>query len=293
VYWSIPAGGHWSVKGFPADGGDFERVYMSDRLEEALSAADDWLEGKKPGAVPDPGGGEPVPTPAAGTGLKYRPDKSTIARAKKVALTDISDLRGMPGITPEKVETTFKEWMKGKQVTRFMEDDHLLELLTSKDKRFKSQFETGHSGGYMSPETRRRAEKRGLGLPEDLPHRERPIYGFIEGGATSYGNCRVFFKHSVDARTTITCGDSLSDFESGSMVGTPFLDPGLEGVDSRSRSVVARDAMSMSYMESQTYGGIGIDEVDKVVFHTSRTDRRTVTKIKAELDKLGIPYEER
>jgi hypothetical protein len=88
------------------------------------------------------------------------------------------------------------------------------------EKRFKSQFETGTSGGFFSPDTRRAIEDKYMGIPKDTPDELRPIYGFQlgegegdevtrSGAAKGYGTIVVKLKDDVRGRTTMTAGDSL------------------------------------------------------------------------------------
>ena len=88
------------------------------------------------------------------------------------------------------------------------------------EKRFKSQFETGTSGGFFNPETRRYIEDKYMGIPKDTPDELRPIYGFQlgegegdevtrSGAAKAYGTIVVKLKDDVRGRTTMTAGDSL------------------------------------------------------------------------------------
>lgn len=91
-------------------------------------------------------------------------------------------------------------------------DDHLEDLL--KDKRMKTQFETGRSNGAYSPEMRAFLEKYQFGYADTVPVDIRPVYGYVDlphvtEGTEWYGGCQFYLKPSVRARTTITAGDSL------------------------------------------------------------------------------------
>ena len=89
-----------------------------------------------------------------------------------------------------------------------------------RDKRMKSQFESGTSGGAFSPKTRVRIENALMGIPEELPDELRPIYGFQlgeedgdsvtrSGAAIAYGSVVLKLKDNLRGRTTMVAGDSL------------------------------------------------------------------------------------
>lgn len=94
---------------------------------------------------------------------------------------------------------------------------------------FKNQFETGKSDGYYSPSTRRQTESRAFGTQYDLDGKERPKYGYVDGGnASGYGDNIFTFKPSAKNNATFTLGDSLDDQLVGSRYGfadwTPVID---------------------------------------------------------------------
>jgi hypothetical protein len=106
------------------------------------------------------------------------------------------------------------------------------------DGRFRTQFETGKSGGLLNTDLRTRVERNLFG---DLtPNQERPIYGYLDAFDTAadheildqYGELRVVLKDEVRDRTTWTGEDSLSrvfDPTAGefvpSSVPSPLNDP--------------------------------------------------------------------
>jgi hypothetical protein len=121
--------------------------------------------------------------------------------------------------------------------------DHPLDII--KDRRFKSQHETGHSAGWNDPELRARTEAdkfEGYGYDQESDPQDtrRPIYGYVRraGGehvadpnhqfgdsdALSYGSVRFHMKRTGPYETTVTRGDSLDD------EGLPFTTHDIENV---------------------------------------------------------------
>jgi Protein of unknown function (DUF3626) len=107
-----------------------------------------------------------------------------------------------------------------------------------RDGRFKSQFESGASRGYYSPDTRAEHEHEMFGYPEDLPAEKRPIYGYLSGsseqqygGADNYGSVMFRLKDGVNQRTTFTLGDSLANQQ---MRPVPLTPRGRVGTGGRS-----------------------------------------------------------
>ena len=103
------------------------------------------------------------------------------------------------------------------------------------DGRFKSQFETGKSGGSYDPAFRRKAEKEQMGYKKSTLKQDRPIYGMLfEGKDTSkisptqfggvhYGDVVAILKPSVKTHSTVTFEDSLSVH--GGVCTSPLLKP--------------------------------------------------------------------
>jgi TP901 family phage tail tape measure protein len=60
-----------------------------------------------------------------------------------------------------------------------MKSDDFMSLVNSKDKRYKSVFETGKSYAGDTPEKRAIAEKALLGLKENADPASRPVYGYL------------------------------------------------------------------------------------------------------------------
>lgn len=158
----------------------------------------------------------------------------------------------------------------GKVCKRIWEKD-LIRVLTDPEHRLKTQFETGHSDGAFAPDYRRKAEYKGMGAPNDLDPRMRPIYGYIPQTTDytgHYGNIRLVFKDSVRKRTTFTVGDSLGMFASDEVIATPVTHPGIGSSDNQIEDIAFRGGIGhASYLECQITGGATMFEVEEVVFH--------------------------
>ncbi len=147
------------------------------------------------------------------------------------------------------------------------------------DGRFKSQFETGTSGGAFAPYRRKEAEFWGLGATNELPDKKRPIYGYVAtekaDRAYPYGPIEFVLKERVKDRTTITFGDSLGRFDGTNLVGAPVrsLDTGCW--DRRVWDAYVGDWRAMSYIEAQIHGGVSLQDVEKVVFHVQAFSQGT------------------
>jgi len=163
--------------------------------------------------------------------------------------------------------------------------------------RFKSQFETGKSGGTLDISMRRDAEKIGLGLPENLEFNKRPVYGYLEykgqeGSVSMYGDIKIILnKDAIINRSTMTVGDSLRLFDGGEAFGTPLSNPGIEGMteyDAAEKIVQlikggVKD--TARYLEMQVYHGVSVTDIKEVVFM-----HRIDMDIAKKLDAQGIKW---
>ena len=135
--------------------------------------------------------------------------------------------------------------------------------------RFKTQFETGTSGGAYDPEYRKAGEARGFGIPEDINVTERPVYGYIDvpdgDNASSYGPVKFVLKPEVKRRATVTVGDSIDLINDGEIVGTPALAPGPGSLYHNARRLAKGEA-PRGYIEAQIQGGVTTADVAEVVF---------------------------
>lgn len=146
------------------------------------------------------------------------------------------------------------------------------------DGRFKSQFETGTSGGALLPEIRAAQEEMFFGYPQDMPAERRPLYGWLEHPDAphlqeqiprQYGTVTWHIKEDVKARTTVTFLDSLSR----PVVPGPIRNPGWRatappgysdpGVFPGAISDHLHDTgLVDDVIETQYHGGLSLDDVE-------------------------------
>lgn len=159
----------------------------------------------------------------------------------------------------------------------------------AKDGRFKTQHEIGDPSRYTHYDPRMRvlAERNGLGVPEESPVEDRPVYGYFqtEGhAADQFGAIEFVLKDSVKERTTYTLGDALGAFRHEMLVGgTSPSDQG--GWGSRSGDYLAG---RVDYVEGQIQGGVSLGDVAKVVIHQGAGD---IAVLRSALEAKGIEVE--
>jgi len=158
-------------------------------------------------------------------GQHVNPD--TKAFVKKMNLTDEET---------QKISRIISEGMKNATPVVMVTSFALESIM--QDGRFKTQFETGDSGGVISPRIRSGAEKVLFDYPESsgTPPELRPVYGTVAfddpcGSGTFdersmeraevYGSIRVVLNPDVSSRTTFSIGDTLST--EGKIPSTPAL----------------------------------------------------------------------
>jgi hypothetical protein len=168
------------------------------------------------------------------------------------------------------------------------------------DGRFKSQVEVGRSGGYFDAEYRKAVDKTLFNFAEDGPDAERPIYGYITkadeivdaGDQEQYGSAIIILKDSASAKTTMTMDDSLLTMQ-GSRLPNTFLARPLEQIDWTVTRYDLRDPFDVpflggkSYVEAQIHGGVGLSDIDHIVFTMGKPAGTLIKK----LDAAGIPWE--
>jgi len=248
--------------------------------------AHEGLDGRHGGS--DPGGGignlgleadstvserrEVAETLSAWRPIGYRPQVGYMESARKQARDNIAKTAEQLGISPEdvvdKIEGDLDYILKSSPISirrTWKGASGVLE-----DGRFKTQFETGRSGGAFSPPFRRDAEFKGLGATNSLPDQKRPVYAYVATDAhhaDSYGAVEFVLKENVKDRTTITFGDSLGRMHSSSLVGSPMRAPGIEAWDWETFHVYKGDWGYMGYLEAQVHGGVSLVDVEKMIFH--------------------------
>ena len=167
-----------------------------------------------------------------------------------------------------------------------------------KDGRFKTQHETGDSGGTYGPEMRNEAEAVMFGYnTRRTPPQKRPIYGSIppsgpatgpgsEGSATwLYGDVRVVLNDAVKDRTTFTTNDSFGM----AFAVSPVKNPSMRGTSMWS------DQPYGSYIEAQIHGGVQLSDIKEIVMRDMSGGTNMGLKAPRNTDaaklgkRLGIP----
>jgi hypothetical protein len=154
------------------------------------------------------------------------------------------------------------------------------------DGRFKSQFESGTSKGYLNNYFRRNHEKKLMSYGSNSPANRRPIYGYLSEGSKSppgtaqYGSVRIKLKDSVRRRTTFTVGDSIDAIAGGRNPGfypTPLENPShyADVLDqwpdsvrdmNPTRYTSVNQRVGVRYWEAQVHGGVTLKDIDTVYF---------------------------
>jgi SPP1 gp7 family putative phage head morphogenesis protein len=233
----------------------------------------------------------PTVVPDPQINLEFTPDQ----QLKDVVVGKAENLLQQHGIFRKQAEDAMADLVKDKDLRIEVKTATMKKVV--KSGRFMSQFESGASGGYLSPSFRAEAEEKGVGFPQNADAKKRPIYGYVDIGkerVSSYGDISVVLKPEVKARTTITMGDSLGGFSAGAQLATPILKPGIEGIgDTYLMSNVAnwintRDNKALidgiSYVEMQVQGGVSLSDIAYVHDHSGRLDDKT----KKAFEKAGL-----
>lgn len=170
------------------------------------------------------------------------------------------------------------------------------------DEKFKTQFETGTSGGQYSPDIRKKASENLFGTSQNIANSEYEKYGYLGSRDVSkdsapqlmfYGDGVVTFKKDqLFDRTTITVGDSLRDAADGRYimgsrvgnvdstvaVGRPsmideFNDRIKNGIDKYGIDDASRVGSQVrSYLELQYHGDLTLKDVESITADKSIWD---------------------
>lgn len=239
-------------------------------------------------------------------GFKYHLNHSQLAKTPKgMKAADVQRAN-------EKLELMLNP--ERAEVRMRIDEDILRDRVLKGDGRFKNQFETNSSNGYLSHDTRGRVEQELFHIPPESDALEHPIYGYVSDidtdarAAGHYGNVIVRFKEPVRERTTVTLGDSLDEFGSswgGGTVNRPYPSPinkpsihSLGQADERAKALADGGRLdeytqmsSHSYWEAQFQGGLGIDDVEEVILRstTNTAERKELIDL---LEKKGIKHRE-
>lgn len=196
-----------------------------------------------------------------------------------------------------------QEAFAGKPVAVRVTQKGLTDLLS--DGRFKTQFETGKSGGLVDTGQRAKREAAWFGLAPDADPKKRPVYGYVAVGGihaagdadsdalSQYGQVQVVLKDEVRTRTTAMFGDSLDHKASG--LPTPIDDPSwlsytpartslmAYGLDTPTRDVDSPEWRAGQYAEATIHGGVTLADVDRVVL-----PKQPTAALRKRLDAAGV-----
>jgi len=315
--------GKFAPKGTGVKGIDKERSEAYDSQEEALQAAENHL-----------GNGRPVAT------YKVKQPKLVTDISREISswrtpkwLNDESRYKDMAKqVFENRLATDVKDEGKGRSVDEYREElftkfhsmvdnqplrirvriQHIEVLLSEDEERYKTQFETGVSGGLLDNSRRSQAELEGLNIPEHIDARYRPTYGYINdtmGDPSHYGKVGFILNESVKKRATITLDDSLRGMGIG-YLPIPFnqIVPGRAANDpeelmyvgacigNKTHTIRKGKVPSWSYIEAQIQGGWHMGEVTGAVFYkdcfkSDGTLEPEYAKLEAKLKDRGIKVE--
>ena len=214
-----------------------------------------------------------------GAGLQYQPDSDRVRHVEQIVDRSIEQYANHMGISPQEAERELMAQLtadaQNSSISIFRSSGSTVAIL--EEERFKTQFETGTSGGNFNPQARQQAESNGLGYPGTniTGEADRPIYGILavnektRARTQRYGDVEWVLKDDVKNRSTVTVGDSLYRMETGQVIGTPVAKPGKGSLDdladAYSRGVPSR---SVPYLEVQIQGGIKLKDVQRLILHS-------------------------
>lgn len=142
--------------------------------------------------------------------------------------------------------------------------------------RYRTQFETGTTGGTLDKKARTQAEATGIGIPTKIDPRLRPVYGYVDFGADSfhgnvggYGDITLVMRPEVRARSTVTVGDSLYGMKARQVAATPLEAPLPESMDTligplyqyARRGDLRGLINNVDYLEVQIQGGVTVEDI--------------------------------
>jgi hypothetical protein len=261
-----------------SDSGSVDRYVPSEKLLDAIDKAvakdTSELSEVAPKAFDDfaetPEGKELIAQYAE----KVFPDEDFPEKVGRYALRKLYDahkFHAMERATypPERIESNekqLKEILATQPVVINITSQDFAKVI--EDGRFKTQHETGDSGGTYGPEMRNEAEAVMFGYnTRRTPPQKRPIYGSIppngpaegpgaDGSATwLYGDVRVVLNDAVKDRTTFTTNDSFAM----AFAVSPVKNPSMRGTSMWS------DKPYGSYIEAQIHGGVQLSDIKEIV----------------------------
>lgn len=151
------------------------------------------------------------------------------------------------------------------------------------DGRYKTQFETQSSNGYLNTGERAKHETASFSLHPSVSPSKRPVYGAVykdgynfdtSASASQYGSIVLVLRGSSESRATWTQFDSLGTTTRASSITNPTA----HGV------IRNRPNDSWEYTEGQVHGGVSLKDIKTIIVPDVYGD--TVQEIRS---KLNIP----
>ena len=177
------------------------------------------------------------------------------------------------------------------------------------DGRFKTQYETGTTGGGLDIAGRSNVELMGQNINYDVDITKRPVYGCLKQNVgeeinvdeynrdAKYGDCVCVMKRALRDRTTVCFGDSKDRRLYSSPLDNPdfksFL--GYESVIEDYKNLTNEDISKLfasgkiSYPEIQIHDGVKTDDIDYVIITSGKRKKANKELIK-KLEANGIKY---
>lgn len=194
--------------------------------------------------------------------------------------------------TPDEYERLVAEHLRGltrdAQVKIRTREEIIPDIV--KTGRFKNQIQTRRKSppAHYNPDDRKRLEQEMFGMPEAAKAKDYGIYAYLSSRqepyyttVNAYGPVRWVLKPHVRARTSITFGDMLDNYDHewvipsavdavdwyayGRGLNSARIDPFTESsVDSNVRNNQAR------YVDALVHGGVSLDDVEAVEWDDGR-----------------------
>jgi hypothetical protein len=183
----------------------------------------------------------------------------------------------------------------------------LIEIID--DGRFKTQYETGTTGGGLDISGRSNIELMGPNVDYGIDISKRPVYGCLKqnvngvinvdeySGDAKYGDCVCVMKNSLRDRTTFCFGDSKDRRLYSSPLSNPEFKSffGYDNVIEDYKNITNEDFSSLfatgkiSYPEIQIHDGVKVDDIDYVIITSGKRKKANKELIK-NLESAGIKY---
>lgn len=177
----------------------------------------------------------------------------------------------------EEAERNVRAWVDGAGVRIRVKEPGLVGFL--RDGRYKVMEEIGVSGGDLKHiESRRKAERRVLGTPEDAPASDRPVSGYLggsdeDGAIARYGLVVLELDPGVRSRALFMLGDFIDTpirTLGETFVPQPLNQPSMEAASGKTNLVSAAtlaDACGPHrYAEALVFGGVTTNDVRSILY---------------------------